>query len=412
MLRGKKIVFSFGFLLTGLAIAQAAEPPPELLREVNGTYICGFKDGIGPASAPGLVENLKAQGLTGVRHVYKSAFSGFSTRMAAKAIEQLMLNNSAIAFCEPNGLGQAGGRSANGGAQGGKKGKPPAEPVTQITPWGVTRVGGPGDATEKKGKIWIIDSGISDHADLKIDYASGKNFLTKGKKTLEDSSGHGTHIAGSAAAINNGIGVVGVAAGATVVPIKVMHTSYWATIDDMVAGIDYVAGEVAKNDGEAAKNGDVANMSIWAWGHSDSLHIASEGLADLIPFIVISGNDGEDINDRSAEPAHVEHDNLITVSAIDLKDKFADFSNFGALDSAFCDGSPYCGQVDAAAPGVGIISLQPDGSLEEWYGTSMAAPHIAGIVLMNGGAAVFGSAAAINDPDSSADPIYELKPLD
>lgn len=380
---------------------MAAEPPPELVQEVNNSFICVFKDDVPASNVPGLAKGLVNKQNGAVRHNYTTAIKGFSARMSATAAENLATHNPNIAYCEPNGLAQADGIAGGKGGQGGK----PGQQATQIVPEGVTMVGGPVDVSGMGLTAWIIDSGIDiDHPDLNVDVSRGANFVSKGKWTIDDGNGHGTHVAGTLAAIDNEIDVVGVAAGATVVPVRVLHNSNWATYDDMIAGIDYVAA--------MAQPGDVANMSIWAHEHVESLHQATIGLANKIPFVVIAGNDGEDINLSPSEPAHVEHANLYTVSAVNFNGEFTSFSNYGYIGSGDCSANdPYrCAAVDIAAPGQDITSLQPGGGLATWYGTSMAAPHVAGVILLLGGNAPTTEGTAANDPDSQPDPIVKYRP--
>ena len=278
-------------------------------------------------------------------------------------------------------------------------------PVPQFIPQGIARLGAPIDGTGLS--VWIIDSGVDiDNPDLNVDASRGKDVVKlKGKGTVDDVYGHGTHVAGTLAAIDNDINVVGVAAGATVIPVRVLKASDFGAIDDAIAGIDFVAAN--------AMPGEVANMSAWWWNHHRAFHEAAYNLADVIPFIVISGNDGLDLNAAPAEPAHVEHPNLYTVSAVDQSGVFGDFSNNGfAGDWTTCNvdypDDPFpCATVDYSAPGVDVTSLQPNGSLATWWGTSMAAPHVAGIILLqvNGRISLHTDGVAINDPDSQPDPI-------
>ncbi len=397
----QSILASIFLVSSGLTFA---EPPADLVAMANSTVICGFTDKVLPGQAS-TVAKAAIQSATGKgRHVYTTAFRGFSARMSATAATNLVEHNPNIDFCEQNGLGQAGGIPAQAGAKGGNGGKP-GQQAEQTTPWGVTRVGGPLDGSNLSA--WIIDSGIdTSHPDLIVDANRGGDFVTgKGKDTVEDGNGHGTHVAGTLAAIDNTIDVVGVAAGATVIPVRVLQKSGWSAIDDMVAGIDFVAAN--------AQPGEVANMSIWAWGHYKSLHTATLNLADVIPFIIIAGNDGEDINDRPSEPSHVIHNNLFVVSAVETNDVFAGFSNYGHASLwADCDGKSTkdlfpCGTVNIAAPGRDIESLKPGGGLATWYGTSMAAPHVAGVILATGTATTNGEAS--NDPDGILDPIVQAQ---
>jgi len=241
---------------------------------------------------------------------------------------------------------------------------PPEEPTTQATPWGITRVGGAGDGTGTTA--WIIDTGIDlDHPDLNVDVARSQNFVSggRGKKanSPEDGNGHGTHVAGTVAAINNSIDVVGVAAGATVVAVRVLGNSGSGSISGVAAGVDYVAAN--------GSPGDVANMSLTGAGHWDSLHDAVVNAANSgIRFALAAGNAGVDAETR--EPAHVNHANVYTISAIDSNDCLASWSNWG---------NP---PVDYAAPGVSVLSTKRGGGTTTFSGTSMAAPHVAGILLL------------------------------
>ncbi len=206
--------------------------------------------------------------------------------------------------------------------------------------------------------------------------------LPRGREdSPDDANGHGTHVAGTVAAIDNDIDVVGVAPNATVHPVRVLSKNGFGMTDWIVAGIDYVAA-----NGVA---GDCANMSLGGLGHQDSIHDAVIGAADLgIRFSVSAGNESADAEDY--EPAHVEHPNVYTISAIDSKDIFASFSNWGE-------------PVDFAAPGVDVLSTQMGGGTTIMSGTSMAAPHVCGILLHL--ATPDSDGYAIDDPDNDPDPI-------
>jgi subtilisin family serine protease len=131
--------------------------------------------------------------------------------------------------------------------------------------------------------------------------------------------------------------------------------------------------------------GDVANMSLG--GPTDqSIDDAVFAAAEAgILFSLAAGNEGTDANTRS--PARVNHENVYTVSAIGSGDSFASFSNYG---------NP---PVDRAAPGVGIVSLKRGGGTDTKSGTSMAAPHVAGLLILQGNAGCDGTANG--DPDGT-----------
>ena len=156
----------------------------------------------------------------------------------------------------------------------------------------------------------------------------------------------------------------------------------------MVCGVNYVVNYVATH----GSSGDVVNMSLT--GPADSaldtavLNAAEQGIL----FSLAAGNSRVHTSSRS--PARANHLNIYTVSAIDSKDKFAIFSNYG---------NP---PVDFAAPGVGVLSLKPGGGTTTNSGTSMAAPHVAGLLSLQGTVGCKGRAKA--DPDGSRDNIAHL----
>ena len=383
-----------------------SDAPPDMIQIANQTVICKFKDDTLPDNVPVFVKDIVQQNGASVRHMYKTVIKGFSAQMSLTAAQALQTNNPNLEYCVSNSLMSIGGTKVSTGGKGGAGGKP-GQVAPQIVPEGVTRVGGPVNGVGLTA--WIIDSGIDlNHPDLNVDASRGYDAVSavaKGKSTFDDVNGHGTHVSGILAAIDNDIDVVGVAAGATVVPVRVLAASNFGYADDVIAGMDYVAAN--------ASAFDVANMSVWGWAHNRAMHDAAENLADHVTVVTIAGNGGADINAEPTEPGHVEHKNLITVSAIDHDDNFTDFSNWGyAGDWTNCSADypndPYpCATVDYAAPGKDVISLKPGGGLAEWYGTSMAAPHVAAIMLLmqNRSFKPNTDGIAINDPDSHSDPI-------
>ena len=375
------IGFSSVFLLsTGSVNATQLSVSKEMREEAKNSYIFVFNDDVTASRVPAMASDMARQYAGTVRTTFKKVFKGFSANISAQAAARLATNPN-VKYYEQNGVATITvmpDAVANRVKSNGR----PTTTEPQSVPYGVTRVGGGIDATGKHA--WIIDTGIDlDHPDLNV--GSGASFVTRGKLTADDGNGHGTHVAGTIAAINNAIGVVGVAANATVHPVRVLDKSGSGYIDWIVKGIDYVATN--------ASAGDVANMSLGATGHFQSLHDAVVRAADLgIKFSIAAGNESDHAN--FYEPAHIEHANVYTISAIDEQDVFAYFSNYG---------NP---PVDYAAPGVAVTSSKVGGGVVTYSGTSMAAPHVAGLLLiMDVPLDGSGFDTAINDPDGNADPI-------
>jgi subtilisin family serine protease len=195
-----------------------------------------------------------------------------------------------------------------------------------------------------------------------------------GTTSGNDDNGHGTHVAGIAAAKDNNEGVVGVDPGARLWAVKVLDSTGAGSISDIIAGIDYVT--------QHANEIGVANLSFGCRCHSNALDIAiHNSVAAGITFVVAAGNSAADA--ESFSPA--SNPDVITVAAIadsdgrcgglgpatkyGNDDSFATFSNFGSV-------------VDIAAPGVNILSTYKGGLYATFSGTSMAAPHVTGAAAL------------------------------
>jgi hypothetical protein len=259
---------------------------------------------------------------------------------------------------------------------------------SQETPYGIKRVKGILEYSGT-GVAWIIDSGIDlDHPDLNVNASRAFNAFTSGKdgQSADDGNGHGTHVAGTIAAINNGYGVIGVAPGATVIPVKVLDSRGSGSYSGVIAGVDYV--------GANGNSGDVANMSLGgpvSQALDDAVVAASNNKG--VYFALAAGNSSEDANLHS--PARANGPFIVTISAMDINDNFASFSNFG---------NP---PVDYAAPGVSIKSTWKGGGYNTISGTSMASPHAAGVILVAKGLSSDGTFVK-NDKDNTPDPVSSL----
>ncbi|MDQ3611143.1 MAG: S8 family peptidase, partial [Actinomycetota bacterium] len=278
----------------------------------------------------------------------------------------------------------------------------PVEAFAQQVPSGVQRIFADDNASldidgsddyRVDADVAVIDTGIDyDHPEL--DVRSGTNCTGGGpfKQSCsgtapadgDDDNGHGTHVAGSAAAIDNGAGVVGVAPGARLHAVKVLDSSGSGWTSWIIAGIDHVTKNAATIE--------VANMSLGGSGTDDGKSctdttdaqkkaICSSVGAGVV-YAVAAGNEDKDA--AGSTPAN--HPDVITVSALadfdgqpgalakptcrtDQDDTLADFSNFGP-------------KVEIAAPGVCILSTVPGGGYDTYSGTSMASPHVAGAAAL------------------------------
>jgi hypothetical protein len=360
-----KFKYFYYFLLVGfISTSVTASPPADVLQEANNSFIFVLSDQVPAHEVPGLAKGLVEQYGGTVRHTYSTVIRGFSAHMSEQAASLMASQNPKILSYARNGIVFAG-KQPNG-----NKGKGP-EPAEQIIPWGIQRVGGPGDGTGRHA--WVLDTGIDlENQDLDVSEGTGKNCLTRGKDTINDNNGHGTQNAGIIAALNNDIDVVGVAAGATVHPVKVLHNNLYGYFDEIICGIDHVASTFESVDAKPAHN--VVNMSIYAVveGQEAGVQLMEQAIRNVINekglrFSVCAGNESDDAANYS--PARMTDPNVYTVTAINENDQLYSQGNYGSL-------------VNWAAPGVSITSLKAGGGLITWSGCSYAVPHVSGILLL------------------------------
>ena len=360
-------------------IALATQADAQAMRgaKISGQYICVMKKNVSRGDVRGEAE-AAARPLGGsVDRVFNRSLRGFTVRIPDALAGRLKDSNPNIAFCEQDqiitlipprddGRYAAARRRPGGGGTSGEE-----------TPWGIVRVNG--GAAGTFASAWVIDTGIDlDHPDLNVDRTRAANFVA-GSSSADDLNGHGSHVAGTIAAKVNGVGVIGVAPGALVVPVRVLDRNGSGTTSGVISGIEYVAAN--------GRPGDVANMSLGG-SVSNALDQAVVAAAAAgVRFTLAAGNESDNADNHS--PARAEGPNVFTVSAFSSGDRFASFSNYGA-------------HVDFAEPGVCIKSTWKDGGYNTISGTSMAAPHLAGLLLAG---SIRIDKYVTGDPDGKADPI-------
>lgn len=358
-------VLSIGMLMSGCD--KSAVEEQELAASgtpIEGQYIIVLHKTLSKSSAAVAADMAATYGLESERF-YETALKGFSARIPADQVNAVR-RDSRVRYIEQDRV-IALGKGKPGGGGG----------AAQVTPWGITRVGGSASGAGKRA--WIIDTGIDlDHPDLNVDVSRSVSFISN--ETADDQNGHGTHVAGTVAAIDNSRDVVGVAAGATVVAVKVLNRRGSGSYSGVIAGVDYVAANGA--------NGDAANMSLGGPVSQALDDAVSAAAATGVKFALAAGNESDDANNHS--PGRTNGANIYTVSAINSSNVFASFSNYG---------NP---PVDWAAPGVSILSLWKGGGTNTISGTSMATPHVCGLLLLG---AIHADGNASGDPDGNPDPI-------
>jgi subtilisin len=330
-------------------------------RSAVRTYIVTLRPGTSPRAVA--TEQARAEGAQ-VQHVYSHALLGYAARMSAASAARLAHDPRVLAVVADR----------------------PVHIDAQTLPTGINRIDGELSSTVSGNgsgsvnvDVAVIDTGIDlTHPDLNV--VGGVNCNTG--SSYNDDNGHGTHVAGTIAAKDDGNGVVGVAPGARLWAVRVLSNSGTGSWSQVICGIDWVTAR--------ASTIEVANMSLGGVGSDntcgtnvDPLHEAiCRSVNSGVTYSVAAGNE----SDNAANHVPAAYDQVITVSALadfngvpggggaatcrsDVDDTFADFSNYGS-------------DVDIIAPGVCIYSTWKGGSYNTISGTSMATPHVTGAAAL------------------------------
>lgn len=371
-------------------------------RDVRSTYIVRLSSELPSQAVNNRANEVAARFGGRIKYTYTNAINGFAITMPSVAMARMTeAGGLDIISVTRDGIVTI---DVKPDAPGGGKGKPPKEdpvdegdppvddgPCDQELPWGVDRVTGitmnsdTCSVTDRGSTgpyyggvgvpaVCVIDTGVdTDHPDLNVGLLY---FNAIGNESYDDLHGHGSHVAGTIGALANNIGVVGVAPGASIVSVKVLNRRGSGSYSGVIAGVDWVAG---------ANACAVANMSLGGPVY-EPLDAAIRCAASSTPtefsgcpgnsqhagitFTLAAGNSGDNASNHSPARIGGTSPNIHTIAAMDVGDVWIYFSNYGSA-------------VDYIQPGVGIRSTFKNGGYKTYNGTSMAAPHMAGLVLRN-----------------------------
>lgn len=237
-------------------------------------------------------------------------------------------------------------------------------------------------------------NGIDDDRNGFIDDVHGWDFANGDSNPMDD-NGHGTHVAGTIGAVgDNGRGVAGVAWQVSIMGLKFLSGSGSGSTSGAIAAINYAT----KMRRDFGINVVATNNSWGGGGFSTALRdaIQAGGNAGIL-FVAAAGNESNDNDASPSYPASYASSSIISVASTNRRNELSGFSNYGATS------------VDLAAPGESIYSTIPGNSYDTYSGTSMATPHVAGVVALLASAAPQATASQIRSAIlSSTTPVATL----
>ncbi|KAL0948473.1 hypothetical protein HGRIS_011042 [Hohenbuehelia grisea] len=338
------ILASFAVLSTVLASPATLKPIERYRGQVvDGSYIVTLRKGVDKKAL------VKSLGLK-LTHDWHRSVNGFAGKFSDETLKALRASDAVDTVAE-DGMVYAWASQTD-------------------APWGLARISTKNklahsdvtslnntyDYSDSAGEgvdVYVIDTGVYvDHSEFEGRARWGKTF---GKNADKDGHGHGTHCAGTIAGKK-----YGVAKAANIIAVKVLSDSGSGTTADVVSGMLY-----ALDSANASGRPSVVSMSLGGSG-TRAIDAAGQALTEGgVHLVVAAGNDNRDAKNYS--PARVE--SAITVGAANINDARSSFSNYGSV-------------VDIFAPGEKVISswIGSTSATNSISGTSMATPHVAGLV--------------------------------
>ncbi len=371
----RRIALALMVLLATLSLGRTAwaQPPPDVVPD---HYIVVLKDEV--PSARQVADEHARQHAAAVSYVYEDALKGYAARIPQQALAGIR-RDPRVRFVAEDRVVEA------------------VQSTSQVLPTGINRIeadlssqrAGDGAGSVSGPAVAVIDTGSGPHPDLNV--VGGANCSTG--SSYNDGNGHGTHVAGTIAARDNGFGVVGVVPGAPLYSVRVLNNAGSGSWSSVICGINWVTANAL------TLGIRVANMSLGGSGaddgacgtiNNDALHLAiCNSISKTgVLYVVAAGNS----NANLAGFVPAAYDEVLTVTAMadfngqpgggaaatcrtDVDDTAADFSNFTTVGSADAGHT-------IAAPGVCILSTWKGGGYKTLSGTSMATPHVTGTAAL------------------------------
>ncbi|OGW78312.1 MAG: hypothetical protein A3C51_03385 [Omnitrophica bacterium RIFCSPHIGHO2_02_FULL_46_20] len=356
------LVLLAGLVFGALTISVYAQQPDNAARKI----VVFQEDFVNEADQSALV---KEHGAEKIKHL--RLINGMAVRLPPQA-ESALLRKAEVLRIDDDLIIQASDRPDDSGKPDNNQGSKslPAPQPAEVLPWGADRINADAvwplasstfNATASGIKVAIMDTGIYlKHPDLQSNIKGQVNTINP-TKSANDDNGHGTHVAGTVAAIDNDIGVIGVGPDISLYAVKVLNRNGSGWLSDLIEGLDWCINNKIQ----------VINMSLGASSDNQSFHDAIIRAYEAgIVEVAAAGNNGA-TNGLVDYPAR--YPETIAVSAVGKN------TNGSLYFASFSSSGP---QVDLAAPGVNINSTYNNGYYKSLSGTSMAAPHVSGVVAL------------------------------